>query len=357
MKLLQIEKLKNNPKTVISNYNLVYSTPKILCISREKRAKKFLYKMNSTLLDDEKITKRIDSYAIPPAWENVKIAKLENAHLLATGYDAKKRKQYRYHPKWSKIKNQTKFYKMAGFAKALPKLRKRVLENIDNASWNKEKVLAIVIRLLEESHIRIGNTYYEKRNKTYGLSTLRTRHLTLFKNKFKLEFIGKKGKKHEVTLRNKKLLRLLNKCEEIPGWELFQYYDEDGKKQAIDSGMINDYIHETCGEIYSAKDFRTWSASLIAFETLKQNDPEIKSETKNKEILKAVDAAAEALNNTRNISRKYYIHPQIFSSYEDSSIKSYFSKADKLEKKDETELQPNELALLSLIENFQPNFN
>lgn len=357
MKSKLIYKLKTSPKTVISNYDLVYSTPKILCISREKKAEQFLYKMNSTLLKDHKITNRIKSYAIPPAWENVKIANLENAHLLATGYDAKKRKQYRYHPKWSKIKNQTKFYKMEGFAKALPKLRKRVSKDIENKIWDKNKVLAIIIKLLEESHIRIGNSYYEKRNKTYGLSTLRTRHLSLFKNKFKLEFTGKKGKKHEVTIRNKKLLRLINKCEEIPGWELFQYYDDDEQKHSIDSGMINDYIHETCGELYSAKDFRTWSASLIAFETLKLNDPKAESDKKNKEILKAVDCAAEALNNTRNVSRKYYIHPQIFNSYEDGSIISYFCKADVKDVEDDTKLQTNERALLELIQNFQPNFN
>lgn len=297
----------------------------------------------------------LDNLKIPPAWSNVKISCIANSHILAVGYDDKNRKQYIYNPEWSKIKNQTKFYKMLGFAEALPKLRTRVLHDIEQSKFTKTKVLAIVIRLLEESHIRIGNSYYEKRNKTYGLSTLRTRHVQLFKNKFKIEFTGKRGKKHQVTIRNKKLLKLINKCEEIPGWELFQYFDENGRKHSIDSTMVNNYIHETCGEIYSAKDFRTWAASLITFESLMNFSTSIDDRGKDKNIIKAIDKASEALNNTRAVCRKYYVHPQIINSYKQNRIQPYFDMAEHECETSEQDLQPNEKALKALIETYQPN--
>lgn len=355
MKTSLLHTIASEPSKAISAFDLVYTTPDILRISRKRTSKTFSYFLDNKLLKDNNTLSRIKALKIPPAWADVKIAYLDNAHILAIGYDGKQRKQYVYNPVWSSIKNQTKFYKMFGFAKALPALRTRVLKDIGQQKFNKTKVLAIVIRLLEESHIRIGNSYYEKQNKTYGLSTLRTRHLHLFKNKFKLEFTGKRGKKHSVTIRNKKLLKLINQCEEIPGWELFQYFDENGKKYSIDSTMINDYIHETCGEMYSAKDFRTWSASLIAFETLKEssNDTALK---KNKTIINAIDASAKALNNTRAVCRKYYVHPQIIRSYENETIAPFFHMADELDYKSETDLQPNEQALKALIDTYQPKY-
>ncbi len=350
-----LHKIASEPNKVISAFDLVYTTPDILRISRKKTSNTFLYFLDNRLLKDSTTLSRIEALKIPPAWSNVKIAYLDNAHVLAIGYDDKKRKQYVYNPIWSSIKNQTKFYKMSGFAEALPVLRARVLKDIGQQKFNKTKVLAIVIRLLEESHIRIGNSYYEKRNKTYGLSTLRTRHLHLFKNRFKLEFTGKRGKKHSVTIRNKKLLKLINKCEEIPGWELFQYFDEGGKKHSINSTMINEYIHQTCGDMYSAKDFRTWSASLIAFETLKELSANAKPK-KDKAIIKAIDTSAEALNNTRAVSRKYYVHPHIITSYENDIIAPYFEIAENTDKASESELQPNEKALKALIDTYQPKY-
>lgn len=184
---------------------------------------------------------RIESLVIPPAWEDVQISILANGHLQATGRDAKARKQYRYHAIWNKIKNQTKFFKMTEFGQALPKIRSQVEKDIILKTWTKKKVLALVIKLMEETHIRIGNRYYAKKNKTYGLTTLRNKHVHLYKNKLQFQFVGKKGKEHKITLRNKKLIQLVIKCEEIPGWELFQFYDENGEKHHVDSTMINEY--------------------------------------------------------------------------------------------------------------------
>ncbi|WP_430411733.1 DNA topoisomerase IB [Kordia sp.] len=352
-----IKALLSQPEEIIDLYDLTYTTPEILTIKRERKHKDFIYTKRGKEITNEVELQRLKDLVIPPAWRKVRIASLDNAHLQATGRDDKNRKQYRYHPKWQRIRNQTKFFKMVAFADALPKLRKQVNIDIEQKQWTRTKVLAIVIKLLEESHIRIGNSYYTKKNKTYGLSTMRTRHLQIFKEKFTLQYIGKKGKEHKVTIKNKKLTRLINRCEEIPGWELFQYYDNDGNKHSIDSGMVNEYIHDLCGDIFSAKDFRTWAASLISFETLANvphaNDMKIKE----KQVLASIDAAAEALNNTRTVCRKYYVHPVISECFLDGKIEPYFKMADELPEASESELQPNEKALKLLLETYTPNFH
>ncbi|HKJ06010.1 MAG TPA: hypothetical protein VJ970_00945 [Flavobacteriaceae bacterium] len=339
---------KKEPQKIVDVYDLVYTTPKILAIERKRNNQSFEYFIKNRKVKKKSVIKRIQTLAIPPAWENVKIAQKQNAHIQAVGRDTKLRKQYRYHPKWNKLRNKTKFYKMVAFSKALPLMRERMENDLKQASWTQTKVLALVIKLLEESHIRIGNQYYAKQNKTYGLSTLRSKHINIYNNKFTLEFVGKRGKEHKVTIKNKKLTKLINKCEEIPGWELFQYFDENGEKQNINSTMINEYIQETCGEIFSAKDFRTWAASLIVFDTLNQNQ-ENNTQTKEKLVINAIDTAANALNNTRTVCKKYYVNPHITESFLNDSIKPFFKMANELPKASATQLQPNEVALQTLL--------
>ncbi len=203
---------------------------------------------------------------------------------------------------------------MAAFGKQLPLIRKKVDSDLGQNGWPKSKVIALVIRLMEETHIRIGNEKYAKRNQTYGLSTLRKRHVEVNKSNLKFEFVGKKGKEHSITLRNNKLIKMVSRCEEIPSWELFKYYDENGFKQSIESSMINEYLHAISGDFFSAKDLRTWDASVIFFETLMELE---KSETKKEiqtNILAAFVSAAKGLSNTRNVCRKYYVHPMLVSS-------------------------------------------
>ncbi len=350
-----ITQIIKTPETVIDKLNLVYVNNDKLTIIRLKNKKGFQYLLNGSPLSTKKDLERIKSLVIPPAWNNVRIAALDNGHLQAVGRDLKNRKQYRYHPLWNKIRNQTKFYKMTAFGRQLPKIRRQVDKDLEQKIWSKTKVLALIIRLMEETHIRIGNEQYAKRNKTYGLSTLRTRHVNIEKDKLKFEFVGKKGKKHSVSIRNKKLIRLVSRCEEIPGWELFQYYDEKGQKHSIESSMVNEYLHNISGDLFTAKDFRTWAATTIFFETLMDLGISTNEKKTDKNILKAYDTAAHSLGNTRNVCRKYYVHPVIVSSYKNQSIKKVFDKVDTSYETKEY-FTNSEQAILKLLEDYTPTF-
>lgn len=347
-----VKKLLLEPEDALEYLNLTYVKDEHLNINRVKRKDIFTYTKAGNVITNKKHLARITKLVIPPAWSNVKIADLENGHLQATGRDAKLRKQYRYHEKWSKIRNQTKFYKMYQFGLALPKIRKHIEQDLNQTSFTKSKVLAIVIRLLEETHIRIGNQQYANRNKTYGLSTLRSKHIDIFKNKIKFEFTGKKGKQHCVTLRNKRLIKLVNQCEEIQGWELFKYFDDDGVKHNVDSTMVNTYLQKISAEYFTAKDFRTWSASLICLETLIDFGIETSEKKIKENIRSAIDASAKALGNTRNVARKYYVHPLIISSYKNGS----FSKTIQAVHNNSANtkfLSTTEFALLKLLKDYK----
>lgn len=342
-----------NPVEAIDMANLEYTAEQDLSIQRKKVGRGYSYRENGKKIADKKVLERIKKLVIPPAWKEVQISRSDKGHLQAIGRDEKDRKQYIYHLMWSKIRNQTKFFKMTSFGKTLPKIRKHVEEDLDQTQLNRKKVLALIIRLMEETHIRIGNEYYAKTNKTYGLSTLRTRHVKTVKNKMKFEFTGKKGKHHSISLENKKLIKLVNQCEEIPGWELFKYYDEKGDKQAIDSGMINEYIHEISGKQFSAKDFRTWSASKIFFETLYETGFTDDEKENKKNILDAYDAAALGLGNTRSVCREYYVHPYIVESYCNGEIEHHFKKVKAKSTKNYTSLSGPEKEMLNMISDYE----
>ena len=349
-KLLQ--QLIDSPETAIEHLDLVYVTDKQLSITRTKHKDDYSYHSPTGPLTKKHHLERIDKLVIPPAWQEVRITHLPNGHLQAIGKDLKQRKQYRYHSLWSKVRNQTKFYRMGMFGEALPSIRKQVDSDIQQKGWPRSKVMALIVKLMEETHIRIGNEQYARRNKSYGLTTLRKKHLDIFKDNIKFHFTGKKGKEHNITVRNKKLINLVSKCEEIPGWELFKFYDSNGEKQDVDSDMVNEYIRKISGHSYTAKDFRTWAASVVFFDTL-MNIGATTDETENhKNILTAFDAAAKALGNTRNVCRKYYVHPLIVMSYKDGALTKVFNKADKLESDDY--FTASEKAILEKIKNFNP---
>ncbi|MFA9188619.1 DNA topoisomerase IB [Flavobacterium magnesitis] len=352
---LELEQLLYQPEEIIVKYNLIYAYDEDLIIIRKKKGKGFTYLMNGERMLDKIHLERIKSLVIPPMWEGVRISNIENTHLQAIGRDAKNRKQYLYHANWSKIRNTTKFYKMYSFGKALPLVRKQVDLDLKKKGWSKEKVVALVIRLMEETHIRIGNSYYEKENKSYGLTTLRKRHVNIFKDKMKIQFTGKKGIEHSITIRNKKIIKLVSRCEELPGWELFKFIDENGEKKVIKSNHVNEYLQNICGKNFTAKDFRTWSASLSFFNSLLQMEkPTSENEIKSN-ILKAYECTATALGNTKTVCRKYYVHPIIVDAYQNGKLYKAFDRV----KKSNT-ISPyfstSEKEVLKLFKTYEPTF-
>lgn len=353
----QLKKIITEPEEFTNMANLVYISDEDLTISRHKVGRGYYYKNK----EGEKITcskekDRIKSLVIPPNWKNVRITHLKNGHLQVIGRDDKDRKVYLYHEHWTNFKNQTKFYKIAAFGKQLPKIREQIDKDLRKKGMPKEKVIALVIRLMEETHIRIGNHYYAKKNKTYGLSTLRSKHVHISKDILTFNFIGKKGKEHQIDITDKKLIELVQNCEEISGWELFKYYDESGNVEKIDSGMVNEYIQNSCGDFYSAKDFRTWAATKIFFETLRDIGLEDDEKQQTKNLNLAYAEAASGLGNTKTVCKEYYVHPIIPDKYLDGSIASYFKKVDNNQPSKINNLSKTEEVLLDLMKDFEIDF-
>lgn len=345
-----VNRLLENPEESVHHIKLVYVDDNTLTIVRKKMGADFIYIQKNKKLSHKNHLERIQKLVIPPAWNNVRITHLENGHLQAVGRDSKNRKQYKYHPLWSKVRNQTKFFRQHKFGENLSKIREKVNTALDLPEWNQEKIVALVIRIMDESNIRIGNISYAKNNKTYGLVTMRKKHLVHNQNKIRFEFVGKRGKEHKVTIRNKKLTRLIRQCEEIPGWELFQFYDENGQKQRVTSTMVNSFLSDLTGEHFTAKDFRTWSATVVFYETLVElkNHESFKLE---KKIIMAYDAAASALGNTRNVCKKYYVHPEIVHQF-----KRDFTKISSSNSKSDYEfLSAAENQVMHLIKDYRPN--
>jgi len=351
--LALLTQIDSNPSEALKALDLVYMNDSELSILRKKFKDDFIYTHGEKKIQKKKDLERIKALVIPPAWEDVRISHIENGHLQATGRDAKLRKQYRYHSLWNKIKNQTKFLKMGEFGVALPSIRARVEKDMKQKQWHKEKVIALIVKLMEETHIRIGNDYYAKNNKSYGLTTLRDKHVHVFKDKLRFEFVGKKGKEHKVTLKNKKLIKLVTQCEDIPGWELFQFYDESGNKHRITSSMVNEYLHDITGLHFTAKYFRTWAASVVFLETLTHLDPPENGKQRKENLLVGFDASAKALGNTRNVCRKYYVHPVLVQSYEQGKL---LSQVDKLKKShgSTAHFTRTEHCFLKLAQSFTP---
>lgn len=315
--------VRNEEKTALAA-KLKYVSDSEAGISRKKKGKGFEYFIKGAPVKNDETMLRIKQLAIPPAWQKVWICPLDNGHLQATGYDAKGRKQYRYHANWNQLRNHTKFYKTLDFGNSLPLIRKQLKKDLSEKGLTLRKILATIVTLMEHTQIRIGSAAYEKENGSFGLTTFKDRHVTLKGNAVKFSFKGKKGIHHTVNLRNKKLSRIIRQCREVPGKELFQFYDEEGSRQSIDSGMVNEYIREISGKDFTAKDFRTWSGTVYAFHILEEMGCcETVTEAKRK-INEAIDAVSDQLGNTRAVCRKYYVHPKILEMYEDKRLRKYF---------------------------------
>ncbi|MGV7179703.1 DNA topoisomerase IB [Xanthomonas axonopodis] len=288
-------------------------------ISRRKAGKSFSYRdADGQRIADADTLQRIRSLAIPPAYTDVWICAKPNGHLQATGRDARRRKQYRYHADWAQVRGEGKFERVIAFGTALPKLRRRLRRDLVLPGFPREKVLAIVVALLADTLVRVGNAEYARSNRSYGLTTLRNRHMEFLKGgRARLKFRGKSGQDHDIEVDDKQLVKLIRQCQQLPGQSLFQYRDDDGQLQPLDSGQVNDYLREAMGEDFTAKDFRTWGGTLAALQRLARLPlPERSSERALKQVQNdVIREVADALGNTPSVCRKAYIDPCVFEGW------------------------------------------
>ena len=300
---------------------LRYTTDCVVGIRRHRQGKRFLYIGRSGRpLTSRAQLERIRALAIPPAWEDVWICPDGRGHLQATGRDARGRKQYRYHPKWREVRDETKYERLIGFAKALAVIRRRTRADLRRTGLPREKVLALIVQLLEKTLIRVGNDEYAKQNRSFGLTTLRDAHVNVNRGKVHFTFRGKSGVEHEVELDDPRLARIVKACRDIPGYDLFQYYDDSGVRQTVGSGDVNEYLKEITGEDYTSKDFRTWAGTVLAAQRLRGFAPSRSASEAKRNIVAAIEEVSKRLGNTKAVCRKSYVHPDVLDAYSDGSL-------------------------------------
>jgi DNA topoisomerase-1 len=286
---------------------------------------RYVDSLGRPLRDRETLT-RIEKLRIPPAWESVWICPVANGHIQARGRDARGRKQYRYEVRWGDVRSATKFHKMVAFSRVLPRIRAACDRDLARRDLSRDKVLATVVRLLELTHIRVGNEEYTRTNGSFGLTTLRNRHVEIHGAEMRFHFRGKSGKNREVGLRDRRLARIVAQCSELPGQEIFQYVAADGKRRGIDSGDINEYLGRIAGEEFTAKDFRTWAGTVLAVRTFGSLAPcESKSHAQ-RNIVQCIKTVAGRLGNTPAVCKRSYIHPAILDAYRIGSLAEAFSR-------------------------------
>jgi DNA topoisomerase-1 len=281
-------------------------------IARRRAGDGFVYQLNGRPIRGRETLARIKSLAIPPAWEQVWISPREDGHLQATGRDARGRKQYRYHRRWREVRDETKYGRMLAFAKALPRIRRHVRQDLALPGLPRDKVLATVVRLLETTRMRVGNDEYARENESYGLTTLRTRQVRVNGTKLEFRFRGKSGVWHQFALHDRSLSAIVRRMRDLPGYELFQYVDENGETRAVDSADVNAYLKSIAGEEFTSKDFRTWAGTVLAAEALSECGPN--------GLSRAIERVARQLGNTKAVCRKCYIHPAVIDAYADGSL-------------------------------------
>jgi DNA topoisomerase-1 len=348
----KIRTLIKDPAKSAEAVNLVYVNDSDPGIQRIKKGSSFEYWSDGKQVTDEEDLLRIKHLVIPPAWENVWICKLPNGHLQVTGWDVRKRKQYKYHTMWNALRNHTKFYRLYQFGTALPPMRLRIEEDLAKQGLPLEKVLATVVSLMERTNIRIGNNAYEKIYGSYGMTTMKDKHVKISGSNIKFSFKGKKGVFHDINIKSKRLATIVKKCQDIPGKELFQYYDEVGNRKPIDSGMVNEYIKSISGGDFTAKDFRTWAGTVQALLAFKEMGYSETATGTKKNIVAALDVVSGLLGNTRTVCKKYYVHPMIISLYETQTLDKYLKQLDDMEKDDGIAgLTSEEKVLMNILKN------
>lgn len=330
---------------------LRYVTTDMPGISRVKNGNGVFYTdAGGEKITDEAILERIRKLVLPPAWEQVWICPYENGHLQAIGVDTKGRRQYRYHTTWQQVRNETKYDRLQHFGEKLPQIRKRIKAGLRKRDMNKEKVLCIALSVLQETWIRVGNSSYEKLYGSYGLTTLRNQHVKINGNTLFFHFKGKKGVEQKITIKHSSLAKLLKKVREIPGQELFQYYDENGEHKSLGSGDINDFLKECTDEDFTCKDFRTWAGSVHALNMLADMEPFDTATACKRNIVSVMDGVACKLGNTRAVCKKYYVHPRLLIAYEEGKLEPYMQQVrESRNKAGKGELHNDEKVLLKFL--------
>lgn len=323
----KLEKIAEDATLTAKSVGLRYCVNSTKGFYRHRNKKGFYYTdENENIVSDKDVLNRISKLVIPPAWEKVWISPYENGHLQATGIDVKGRKQYRYHANWNKIRNQSKFHRLQNFANALPAIRRQVQRDLNRKGLFYEKVVALVVKLIELTNIRIGNEAYKKLYGSFGLTTMQDKHVKFLKTAVQFEFVGKKGIQHKIRFQSKKLANLIKRCKDIPGQDLFQYYDGNGGLKSIGSADVNNYLKKITNQDFTAKDFRAWAGSVNALQAFQESkQPETVSETKQR-VVEVLDEVASKLGNTRNVCKKYYVHPNVIAAFQNGSIWKYHTK-------------------------------
>ena len=305
-----------NPTESARAAGLRYVTDEAPGIERRRAGEGFRYVgPDGAAVRDAASLARIRSLAIPPAWTDVWICPREDGHLQATGRDARRRKQYRYHARWREVRDETKYGRLVAFGAALPRIRRRVTRDLRRPGLPREKVLATVVRLLERTFIRVGNAEYARENESFGLTTLRGRQVRVNGSKMSFRFRGKSGVPHDVALADRELAEIVRRMQDLPGEELFQYVDDGGATRAIESADVNDYLKSISGEEFTSKDFRTWAGTLLCARLLRRLEPPASGAAGKRELNAAVEEVARELRNTRAVCRKCYIHPAVIDGY------------------------------------------
>lgn len=325
----KIHAILNDVEKTAKAIHLIYLLDKDVGICRVKKGDRFHYLLNDKKISDKSTLERINKLVIPPAWNNVWICPVEAGHLQATGFDAKNRKQYKYHALWNALRNHTKFYRLHAFGKAIPIIRQQLEKDLSLSGMPVEKVLAAVVCLMEQTSIRVGNSIYEKLYGSFGLTTLKNKHVKIVGSQMQFIFKGKKGVAHNISIKSQRLAKIVKQCRDIPGKELFQYYDAEGNHKCIDSGMVNNYLKTITGQDFTAKDFRTWAGTLQAILAFEEIGLGATATDVKRNIVEVLDRVAIHLGNTRTVCKKYYVHPVIIELYENNTLQFYLKQLDK----------------------------
>ena len=320
-------------------------------IVRVRRGKLFGYQLpDGGAVRDPETLRRIRSLVIPPAWSNVWICPGENGHIQAVGRDARGRKQYRYHPRWCAVRDEAKYERLLAFGEALSRIRRRVSADLRRRGMSREKVLATVTRLLETTLIRVGNDEYAQQNGSYGLTTLRNSHAKVRGSQITFEFKGKSGKRHRIDVRDPRMAKLVRRCQELPGQDLFGYVDGDGTVRDVTSGDVNEYLRGIAGAEFSAKDIRTWAGTVLAAVALRELEEFTSEKHAKRIVVEAIEAVAEMLGNTPAICRRCYIHPAILESYLAGHVIARPRQVSAPPRRGSlSKLRPEEVAVLALL--------